>query len=96
MEYQSKLALLEAALSFREEMTEHRRQLLFDGIFWLVDQLEEEIRAQARDDDEAYCLSFIHELKREAERCFRQQDAFVATEIVRSCCAKLSSCAPRR
>ncbi len=93
--YQSKLTLLEAALSFREDITDHRKKLLFDGIFWLVDELEQEIRAQARG-DESYCLSHILELKEEAERCFKQPGAFVAPNVVRSCCAKLISCSPQK
>jgi len=91
--YEAKLSLLEAALSTRGELTEHYRRTLFEGVFWLLDLLEEEIVAR-NDDRKDYCLSYIYELKEAAERCFRD-GGFVTEQVVMRCCTKLVFCTPK-
>ena len=90
--YNAKLTLLETALSRREQMTDYYRKSLFEGIFWLVDLIESDI--VSRNDPRAdYCLAYVHEIKVEAERCFKD-GGFVDADTVMRCCTKLLFCLP--
>jgi hypothetical protein len=93
--FNSKLTLLQAALSFREEMLPRKRQLHFEGLFWLIDVLEGEIRTH-QIPDERYRLTHIHDLKEEVERCFKEAGAFVDSATAMSCCAKLTCSIPEK
>ena len=72
--YYAKLELVKSAVTDATERYPKAREYLFEGVFWLLDLIEQEI-AQSGIPKQQYLIAQIQIMKVEASRCTKDQTA---------------------
>ena len=91
--FQAKVALIHSALRDETERTEHMRRHMFEGVFWMLDLLEQEIESR-NPPNASYLRPFVAILKSHTEEAFKTGNPLHEFDT-RECCTKLLSFGPR-
>ena len=71
--------MLEACYENYFSANDNRKTYIAEGIFWLADIIEEEVRAK-NPANRDYCIASICEIKQIAEKSFKDPQFWVGTE----------------
>jgi hypothetical protein len=89
----SRVALMDAGYKAYFYATTAMKKHLAEGIFWLVDNIEQEIKKQ-KYPLQGKCLAELREIKNIAEDSFKDPSKWAGTEEFANLCAKVPNSFP--
>lgn len=77
--FRCRILMMDASYKAYFHANDHVKKYLAEGIFWLADTVEEEIRIQ-KPMNLDYCIANVSDIKRIAEESFKDPNRWVGTD----------------